>query len=65
MMSKTYVFEGAEVKKTGRTAIRNIAVVGRGARELKVVEITPVCEFEWKKWVNPDQLYEVISDENN
>lgn len=57
---KTYVHEGTEVKLTGRTAIRNIGAGRPVARQLTLVEITPVDEsFDWKKWVSQEQLYEV------
>jgi hypothetical protein len=55
-MAKTFVHEGVEVKLTGREAIRKV-----GTRSLRLVEITPVdTSFEWKKWVAPEQLYQVI-----
>jgi len=64
MIEKTYVFEGTEVRKTGRTAIRKInQPAGKPPRELTLVEITPVSEFDWKKWVSPEQLYEVINED--
>lgn len=58
-----FVFEDTEVRKTGRTAVRTIknSVSGR-ERRMTLVEITPVNEFDWKKWVDPDQLYRVIDD---
>lgn len=63
-MAKTYVYEGTEVRKTGRTAVRTLHQGHPGkTRELTLVEITPVADFEWKKWVSPDQLYEVVSHE--
>jgi hypothetical protein len=65
-MDKTFVYEGTEVRKTGRTAVRKISTVpGKPPRELLLVEVTPVAEFDWKKWVSPDQLYEVIENEND
>jgi hypothetical protein len=64
MIENTYVYEGTEVRKTGRTAVKKIHQVNSKFRELILVEITPVSEFDWKKWVSPDQLYEVISNEN-
>ena len=56
----TYVFEGQEVKKTGREAHRVLKIPQNTAgRILLLVEITPVEDEIWKKWVSPDQLYEV------
>jgi hypothetical protein len=54
---ETFVYDGAEVKKTGRTATKTF---GTGARvkEMNLVEITPVdATFDWKKWVRPEELY--------
>jgi len=54
---ETFVFEGTEVKKTGRTASKKLTIKNK---ELILVEITPVdTTFDWKKWVRPEDLYEV------
>lgn len=51
----TYVYDGNEVKKTGREAIRTI-----GSRKHTLVEITPVdTSLDWKKWVDPSMLFVV------
>ena len=55
----TYVHEEQEVKLTGRTAIKEIATAPGKSRILKLVEITPVEDSCWKKWVNPEILYEI------
>lgn len=62
----TYIFEGAEVKLTGRVAVKRVTTVpGKPPRELKIVEITPVDDtFDWKKWVALDQMFEVIEKES-
>lgn len=59
---KTYVFDGTEVRLTGREAVKRIMTVpGKPPREMKLMEITPVDDtFDWKKWVPLDQMYEVI-----
>ncbi len=58
-MGKNFVYEGQEVRKTGRTAERNVGA-GRTARTLVVVEITPVGDDDsWKKWIDPSQLFTV------
>lgn len=57
---KTYVFEGTEVKKTGRVATRTVKV-GATTRQMVLVEVTPVSDFDWKKWTSEDQLYEIVS----
>ncbi len=57
--SQTFVYDGTEVKKTGRRAVKTLQIKGR---EFILVEITPVDEtFDWKKWVRPDDLYEVMN----
>lgn len=63
---KSYVYDGTEVRLTGREAIRKVGRAGAGsARELKLVEVTPVDpSFDWKKWVSPDQLYEVLQKDS-
>lgn len=57
----TFVYDGTEVKKTGREATRIVkqAIAGGLPRYMILVEITPVKDFDWVKWVSPDQLYEV------
>ena len=55
----TFVYDGTEVKKTGRTAVKVIPLPGNKQREMVLYEITPVEDFDWKKWVPQEQLYEV------
>jgi hypothetical protein len=60
MSKETFVFEGTEVVKTGREAVREIKSVGGKTtpRKLVLVEITPVdSTFEWRKWVDPSHLF--------
>ena len=59
----TYVYDGTEVKKTGRIAVKEIGT-GTRVRKMTLVEITPVDpSFDWKKWVDPNQLYVVQPEE--
>lgn len=52
---ETFVYEGTEVRKTGRVATKTLPIKNK---ELQLVEITPVdTTFDWKKWVRPDDLY--------
>lgn len=52
---KTFIYEDTEVKLTGREAYRVV-----NGRTFKKVEITPVdTMYDWKKWIDPAQLYEV------
>ena len=56
---ETFVFEGVEVRKTGRIASREIKTL-KSSKTITIVEITPVSEHDgWKKWVNPSELYRV------
>jgi len=56
---ETFVFEGVEVRKTGRVASREIKTL-KSSKTVTIVEITPVGEQDgWKKWVNPSELYRV------
>ena len=59
---KSYVYDGQEVRKTGRTAERHVPVPGKTAkRVLTIIEITPVGDdFDWKKWVSAEQLFEIV-----
>jgi hypothetical protein len=60
----TFVFEGTEVRKTGREATREVGT-GARSRKLLLVEITPVdTSFDWKKWVDPSMLFIVQPKED-
>lgn len=58
---ETWVHEGVEVTKTGREATRELKnAKGVIIRTMVLVEIKPVDEsFDWKKWVDPAQLFTV------
>lgn len=59
MTEKTFVYDGTEVRKTGRKATKQSRTLN-GAKTIEIVEITPVDpDLEWKKWVNPDELFAV------
>lgn len=58
---KTYVYDGTEVKKTGREAVRTVSMPNSKTRNLTVIEVTPVVDFDWKKWVRAEELYEIIA----
>lgn len=53
----TYVYNGIEVKLTGRRAKK-----ASRRKDYVVVEITPYDKEDgsWKRWVNPTELYEII-----
>jgi len=58
----TFVYDSTEVRQTGRTAKRVLKLAGNRTKEMTLVEITPVDpSFDWKKWVDPAQLYVVES----
>lgn len=59
---KTYVFEGTEVKLTGRTAVtKNELLAKKGGTAAILHEIVPASQdfMQWVKWVRIDQLFEV------
>lgn len=68
-MIQTYVFNGIEIKLTGRKASKEVDKVSRrqGTRE-KVTqilyEITPKSteDGSWKKWVEMTELHTVLND---
>jgi hypothetical protein len=64
METDTFVFDGTEVKKTGRKAHKKVPVVGGKERILELIEITPFDSeaAEWKKWVRPEELFEIQKD---
>ncbi len=58
MSEQTFVHADAEVRKTGRTAERQLP----GGRTMVLVEVTPVDEAQgtWKKFVNPQALFSIV-----
>lgn len=58
-MTQTFVYDGTEVVKTGREAVRELKnPAGKIIRTFTLVEIKPMDEsFDWKKWVNPAELF--------
>ena len=58
-----FVYDGTEVKKTGRTATRKLPGTRLPLKEHFLVEITPVEPDGWKKWVDPVQLFTVNGDD--
>lgn len=64
--TKTYVYNGTEVKMTGREAIKERTNVNRRTREKEVTnetryEVTPANDRDgdWKKWVELSELFAV------
>jgi hypothetical protein len=61
----TYVYDGIEVRKTGRTASKESPTL-RGKRFVTLIEITPVGDdVGWKKWVDENSLYVVEENKEN
>lgn len=57
---RTYVYDDIEVKLTGRVATKEVKTIpNKPPRILKLVEITPTQDFDWKKWVPLENLYEI------
>jgi hypothetical protein len=51
-----FVYDGIEVKKTGRVATRKLKTVTQ-----TIIEIQPKNENDgtWTKWINPIELFEI------
>lgn len=63
MDKETFVYDGQEVKKTGRVAKQQIKTLSGKSRDKVLVEITPSGECDgWKKWVNPEDLFTVSGE---
>jgi hypothetical protein len=59
-MAQTWVHEGVEVVKTGREAVREVQTMRGETIKRILVEIKPLDESaDWKKWVDPSQLFVV------
>lgn len=60
-ISQSWVYDGTEVIKTGREATRELKTpAGKVTRTMTLVEIKPIDEvMDWKKWVNPSELFVV------
>lgn len=61
-MNETYVYDGTEVKKTGRVAKRSVARPKGDPMIFMLVEITPIDGTGWTRWVKTDELYEIIKN---
>lgn len=63
MADKTYVYEGIEVRKTGKTASKQLS----SGRTDELVEVTPVDKMQgsWHKWARPTDLFEVSQGASN
>lgn len=59
MKNETYVYDGTEVKKTGRTAKRSVPRVKGDPLIMLLVEVTPIDDTGWTKWVKPEELFTI------
>ena len=57
--TEQFVFEGTEVKKTGRRAVKTIPKPKGGNWEYVIYEVTPVDGTGWLKWVDEKELYKI------
>lgn len=59
-MIENFVYDGVQVTKTGRTAIKKHPTRGHIIDTL--VEISPVDieAFQWKKWVRENDLFKIL-----
>jgi predicted AlkP superfamily phosphohydrolase/phosphomutase len=67
-MGDTYVYDGQEVRKTGRTARKKFKITGRVGLSKRQNQIQIEIEAlknpnsdaaPWKKWVREEELYQV------
>ncbi len=63
MAEQTYVFDGAEVVKTGRTAVREVKGVGGKVISFQLVEVRTLDDA-WTKWVKESDLFLVQGSDN-
>lgn len=56
-MNEIFVYDGQEVKKTGRTASRSIPRPKGEPMIFTLAEITPTDGTGWLKWVKPEELF--------
>jgi hypothetical protein len=61
-MNDIFVFDGYEVKKTGRIAKRSVARPKGDPMVLVLIEVTPTDGTGWLKWVKPEELYVIEID---
>lgn len=65
-MTNSFVYEGTEVRKTGRIAVKERARPRMPTAIDTLVEIEPVDpDMSWKKWVNEVHLYTVTNGVKN
>jgi hypothetical protein len=65
---ETYVYDGVEVRKTGRKANKQVKLpsnrnmVDPSVKLFQLVEISPVdtSGFQWTKWVKESELYVIV-----
>lgn len=59
MIDITYVYEGIEVKPTGRIATKQL----KRGRTLTMIEVTPYDNSieRWKKWANEEDLLQITT----
>ena len=68
MTNKTYVYDGQEVRKTGRTARKKFKTTGRVGLskrqdqiqiEIEALKDPNTDTTPWKKWVREEELYQI------
>lgn len=61
--NKSFVYENTEVVMTGRKATKAL----RSGKEEILYEIAPVSSMvgSWKKWVQMNQLFEVVEEDED
>lgn len=54
-----FVYDGIEVTKTGRRAVKIIERPRGDPMKFYLYEITPAEDQSWKKWVDDKELYKI------
>jgi hypothetical protein len=62
MSKETFVYDGVEVRKTGRKAYKEIPRIKGSPMVFTLVEITPVDDTGWLKWVKTEELFLIDKD---
>jgi len=64
MITDSYVYDGTEVKLTGRKARREVPRVKGDPMVFELLEVTPVEDSAWLKWVKRDELFLIVPGED-
>lgn len=55
----SYVYDGHEVRKTGRQATKEIPRTKGEPMRFHLYEVTPIDDTGWLKWVEEKELFQI------